>query len=89
MEEEINDLWKELKYIWKNSSQTEKINLQMSDLIVELKSKISTFEKDSIKRDIKTIKKYTTQFEKDSITMDIKTITSAIRKVIQYFKIKK
>ena len=89
MEEEINDFWKELKYIWGNSYQTEKINLQMSNLIVELKSKINTFEKDSIKKDIKTIKTYTTQFEKDSIARDMKKITSAIRKIIEYFKIKK
>ena len=29
MEEEINDLWNELKNVWKNSSQTEKINFQI------------------------------------------------------------
>ena len=53
MEEEIKDLWNELKDVWKNSSQSEKINFQMSNLIVELKSKVSQFEKDSIKKDIK------------------------------------
>ena len=56
-------------------TQTEKINIQMSSLIVELKSKSSQFEKDSIKRDIKTIKSMTSQFEKDSITKDLKKLT--------------
>lgn len=89
MEEEIKDLWQELKNVWENSSQAEKINFQMSSLIVELKSKVSQFEKDSIKRDIKTIKKLTSQFEKDSITKDIRKITSSIRKIIEHFKMKK
>ncbi len=89
MEEEIKDLWQELKEVWKNSSHTEKINFQMSSLIVELKSKVSQFEKDSIKKDIKRINVLTSQFEKDSISNDIRKITLAIRKVIQYFKLKK
>ncbi len=52
MEEEIRDLWQELKNVWDSSSRTEKINFQMSNLIIELKSKVSQFEKDSITKDI-------------------------------------
>ncbi len=89
MEEEINDLWNELKNVWKNSSQTEKINFQISNLIVELKSKVSQFEKDSIKKDIKRISNLTSQFEKDSITKDLRRIKSAVRKIVQFFKMKK
>ena len=89
MEEEINDLWNELKDVWKNSSRAEKINFQMSSLIVELKSKVSQFEKNSIKKDLRRINNLTSQFEKDSITNDIRRITSAIRKIIRYFKMKK
>ena len=89
LDQELNDIWKELKGVWSNSSQTEKINIQMSSLIVELKSKVSQFEKDSVKRDIKTIQTFTSQFEKDSITNDIRIIKSAIIKIIEYFNLKK
>ncbi len=79
----------ELKDVWRNSSQSEKIELQMSGLLAELKSKVSQFEKDSIKKDIKMIKSSTSQFEKDSIKRDVTNITTSIRKIIQYFKKKK
>jgi hypothetical protein len=61
----------------------------MSELVAELKSKVSRFEKDSIARDIKTIKSSISQFEKDSITRDITKITASIKKIIRYFKKKK
>lgn len=89
MEEELKDIWGELKDVWRNSSQSEKIELQMSGLLAELKSKVSQFEKDSIKKDIKMIKSSTSQFEKDSIKRDVTNITTSIRKIIQYFKKKK
>ena len=86
MEEELNDLWGELKDVWRSSSQTEKIELQMSGLLAELKSKVSQFEKDSIRSDIKTIKASINQFERDSIKNDITKITASIKKIIHYFK---
>ena len=89
MEEEIKDLWGELKNVWRNSSQTEKIELQMSGLLAELKSRVSQFEKDSIRGDIKTIKASISQFEKVSIKNDITKITAPIKKIIHYFKKKK
>jgi hypothetical protein len=52
LEQKLKQVWKELKEIWKNSSQTEKINFQMSRLMIDLKGKISQFRKDSISRDI-------------------------------------
>ncbi len=89
LEQELKDIWGELKDVWRNSSQTEQINIQMSGLIVELKSKVSQFEKDSIKRDIETIKTFTSQFEKNSIVKEISKIKSAIIKIIEYFNLKK
>ncbi len=86
MEEELKDIWGELRDVWRSSSQSEKIELHMSGLLAELKSKVSRFEKDSIKKDIKTIKSSISQFEKDSIKKDITKITASIRKIIQYFK---
>ena len=89
LEQELKDIWTELKDVWKNSSQAEMINFQVSSLIVELKSKVSQFEKDSIAKDIRTIKNSISQFEKDSVTKDLGKITTSIRKIIQYFKTKK
>ena len=89
MKEELNDLWDELKDVWRSSSRSEKIELQISGLVAELKSKVSQFEKDSIRSDIKTIKSSISQFEKDSIARDITKITASIKKIISYFKKKK
>lgn len=50
---EQKDNWQDLKDIWNNQPQSEKINIQTSNLILELKSKVSQFEKDSIKNDLK------------------------------------
>ena len=55
LEKEQKEGWEELKEIWKNSSQTEKINFQISGLIDELKDKPSQFEKDSINKDVTKI----------------------------------
>jgi len=85
--------WKDVKEIWGNSSKGAKINFQVSELINELKGKMSQFEKDSIKSDINKIKSSWThekikvsQFEKDSIKKDLNIITSFIKKVIAKFK---
>lgn len=88
--------WQELKEIWINSSQTRKINIQMSRLLDELKGKVSQFEKDSIKSDVATLKAnwkqfkgMTSQFEKDSIYRDLTTITSLLKKFLNLFTKKK
>ena len=79
---EQNEVWQDLKEIWNNQPQSEKINIQTSNLILELKSKISQFEKDSIKKDLKFIKSSVSQFEKDSIKKDINIISTFIKKII-------
>ena len=88
--------WKDVKEIWGNSSKGAKINFQVSELINELKGKMSQFEKDSIKSDINKIKsswvhdkKKVSQFEKDSIKKDLKVITNLIKKIIDKFRSKK
>jgi len=81
-----NDIWQELKDIWKNSTRTEKINIQMSALVGELKNKISQFEKDSIKHDISFINKSISQFEKESIQKDFARISRSIKNLFNWFK---
>ncbi len=83
---EQKEVWQEIKDIWKNQPQSEKINIQVSNLISEFKSKISQFEKDSINRDIARITASVSQFEKDSITRDINIITGLIKKLIGKFR---
>ena len=85
--------WQELKEIWINSSQTRKINIQMSRLLDELKGKVSQFEKDSIKSDVavlkanwKEYKGMVSQFEKDSINKDLIKITALLKKFLNLFK---
>ena len=46
---EQNEVWQDLKGVWNNQPESEKINIQLSNLILELKSKVSQLEKDSIK----------------------------------------
>ena len=85
--------WQELKEIWISSSQTREINIQMTHLLDELKGKVSQFEKDSINKDVATLKAnwkefkgMTSQFEKDSINKDLTTITSLLKKFLNLFK---
>ena len=82
--------WNELKEIWTNSAQTRDIHIQISDLVEELKTKTSQFEKDAINSDLATlqanwsaIKKMTTQLEKDSINKDLARITRWLRKFLK------
>ena len=85
---------KTLKNTWNEQPQSEKINIQVSQLINEFKSKVSQFEKDSINSDIATLKlnwaktkrNNVSQFEKDSIKKDINIISEFIKKVINRFK---
>ncbi len=78
--------WDDLKNIWNESSDNKKIKIDMAQLITELKNKVSQFEKDRIKRDIKFIKGSISQFEKDSIKSDIKLITSVVKKFLAIIK---
>lgn len=78
--------WSELRDIWENSSKTYQINIKMPSLINELKSKVSQFEKDSIKIDVATLKinweKFkggVSQFEKDSVSKDMTQITRLLK----------
>ena len=87
--------WKDVKEIWGNSSKGAKINFQVSELIIELKGKMSQFEKDSIKSNINKIKsswahdkKKVSQFEKDSIKKDLNMITTLIKKLLAKFRSK-
>lgn len=96
VKQEQRDTWKEVTEIWGNSSKGDKINFQISELIGELKDKMSQFEKSSIKSDIAKIKsswnqenKKISQFEKDSISEDLLKITKLIKKFLQKLKIKK
>ena len=87
--------WKDVKEIWGNSSKGANINFQVSELINELKGKMSQFEKDSIKSDMNKIKsswshdkKKVSQFEKDSIKKDLNVITNLIKKLVDKFRTK-
>ena len=93
---EQEQTWNEVKEIWGNSSKGAKINFQVSELINELKGKMSQFEKDSIKSDVNKVKSDWTntkskvsQFEKDSIKKDLNLISNLIKKVISKFWTKK
>ena len=61
--------WQELKEIWINSAQTRQINIQMTGLLDELKSKLSQFEKDAINRDLiyiaRLLKRFLNLFKSD------------------------
>ena len=91
---EQKKIWQDIKNTWNKQPQSEKINIQVSQLINEFKSKVSQFEKDSINSDIATLKlnwaktkrNNVSQFEKDSIKKDINIISEFIKKVINRFK---
>ena len=92
---EQEQTWNDIKDIWSNSAKGAKINFQITELINELKGKMSQFEKDSIKSDINKVKltwahdkKKVSQFEKDSINKDLNIITTLIKKLMAKFKSK-
>jgi len=85
---EQKEVWQEIKDIWKNQPQSEKINIQVKNLIIDFKGKISQFEKDSINKDINRITASVSQFEKNSIKRDINIITALIKKIIDKFRVK-
>lgn len=91
--EEQIEIWDDVKEIWGNSSKGKKINFQVSNLIDELKGKMSEFEKKSIKSDVaklksswKQYKGKVSQFEKDSISKDLSMIAKFLKKVLRIFK---
>ena len=89
-----NNIWQDLQDTWNDQPQSEKINIQISQLINEFKSKVSQFENDSINSDVVALKANWTkaksnnvsQFEKDSIKKDINLISRLIKKVIHQLK---
>ncbi|MEB8329917.1 hypothetical protein OO009_11175 [Flavobacteriaceae bacterium KMM 6897] len=85
--------WNDVKKIWGNSAKGAKINFKVSELLNELKGKMSQFEKNSIKSDINKIKlawakdkKKVSQFEKDSVKKDLNILTSFLKKIVTKFK---
>ncbi|UBM61337.1 hypothetical protein LA303_07855 [Candidatus Sulfidibacterium hydrothermale] len=86
---EQKDIWKDIKDTWNEQPQSEKINIQVSKLIEEFKSKISQFEKDSINKDLAFITTSVTQFEKESIKRDLNLISTLLKKVTSKLNKKK
>ncbi len=82
----FDEAWNDIKETWNGSARAEEINLEVSVLIAELKSKVSPFEKQSIKDDIEFIKRNTSQFEKDSIDRDLQLISKSLKKFMELFK---
>lgn len=91
---EQKNIWQDIKDTWNDQPQSEKINIQISQLLNEFKGKVSQFEKDSINSDIATLKvnwakikkDKVSQFEKDSIKKGINIISEFIKKIIDSFK---
>ena len=88
-DKEQKDIWQDIKDIWNKQPQSEKINIQVSELIAEFKGKISQFEKDLIYTDIAFIKSSTSQFEKKLIQRDVNLFTSFLKKMSSKFRMKK
>lgn len=88
------EIWEEIKNTWNEQPQSEKINIQISQLLNEFKGKVSQFEKESVNSDMATLKvnwakikkEKISQFEKDSIKKDIDFISKFIKKMIDKFK---
>jgi len=86
---EQKDIWEDIKGAWKEQPESEKINIQVSNLIEEFKSKISQFEKDSIHKDVAFITTSVSQFEKNSIKRDLNFFSTWVKKVTSKLKKKK
>ncbi len=83
------DIWKDIYDTWNKQPQSERINIQVSKLVDEFKSKISQFEKDSINKDLAFINSSVSNFEKESIKKDINLFTTLLKKIISKLKKKK
>lgn len=79
-------VWDEVKALWNNAAGADKITIKVDFLIEELKSKVSSFEKEAIKHDIERIKNATSQFEKESIERDLQLFTRSIKQFIKRLK---
>lgn len=75
---EQKNIWQDIKNTWNDQPQSEKINIQVSQLLNELKSKASQFEKDSINKDLAFINSSITKYEKDSIKRDLAFMTNSV-----------
>jgi hypothetical protein len=91
--QEQSETWQDIKEIWGNSSQGEKINFHFSALIEELKANTSQWEKDAIKSDMKKMKSSWDQFkgnisqwEKNSISKDASKISQLLKKFLKKLK---
>ena len=93
--------WEDVKNIWNTSSDVQEIKINVSSFMAELEQKISTFEKETIKRDVQLIKDAVSEFERETIKKDIvkihnvtteferelmKKVTRFFKKIIQRFK---
>ncbi|MFY0690077.1 MAG: hypothetical protein JXQ90_23090 [Cyclobacteriaceae bacterium] len=84
--------WQELKDVWINSAQSRHINIQIRDLVNELKAKSSEFEKRSINSDLAVLKSSwkktkgsVSQFEKDAMRRDLNLITRLLKRFLNLF----
>ena len=89
-----NQSWEDVKKIWNNSSDVQEIKINVASFITELEQKVSTFEKETIKRDVQLIKDAVSEFERETIKKDIVKIHNAtteferelMKKVTRFFK---
>lgn len=85
--------WEDLEELWESSVKGSQIQIQLSDLINELKMNTGQFEMNAIQRDLEELDPYfsdfkdmTSQFEKDSIKNDLAKITESLRSFFDFFK---
>ena len=89
-----NQSWEDVKNIWNNASDVQEIKINVASFIAELEQKVSTFEKETIKRDVQLIKDAVSEFERETIKKDITKIHNAtteferelMKKVTRFFK---
>lgn len=62
LEQELTKFWRELRKVWKNSSQTKTINRVIAREISAFKKRLSGFEKESIARDLKIVNRSIRKF---------------------------
>ena len=60
------NIWQDIKDTWKDQPESEKINIQISQLLNDFKINVSQLEKDSIKSDINTMNFHLDKFKKSN-----------------------
>ncbi|MDC8004265.1 hypothetical protein POV27_09400 [Aureisphaera galaxeae] len=75
---EQQESWNTIEDIWHESAQDQEIKIAMSELMVELKKWTTSFEQNTIKRDVQLIKDAVSQFEKETIKKDIAKIERSV-----------